>query len=63
MSVRELSFRGVPFRISCRETHPQHSSFFTFEDENAVRERDWGVRPGDFVLDVGAGVSHSVYAP
>lgn len=33
---------------------PQNPSWFTFDDEAAVRDRDWTVKPGDVVLDVGA---------
>ena len=33
---------------------PQNPTWFTYEDESEVRERDWLIRPGDVVLDVGA---------
>lgn len=51
--VRHLSFRGVPFLIACLPD-PLHDSTFIFEDESSVRERDWTVREGDVVLDIGA---------
>jgi FkbM family methyltransferase len=54
VTIKELSFRGHPYRIACDETSPQHPSWYSFEDESIVRERSWLIEPGDVVLDVGA---------
>lgn len=54
MIEKNLEFRGVPYRISHTECEPQDPSWFSFEDERTVRDRDWVVRPGDVVWDVGA---------
>ncbi len=53
-SVKSFGFRGSSFRISCTENVPQDSSWFSFVDEAEVRDRDWDVRAGDLVLDVGS---------
>lgn len=44
------------FRIAEIEgTHEQnHASWWTFQDEQVVRDRHWHPRPGEVVLDVGA---------
>ena len=53
--IKELHFRGAPYRISFTEQAGfQHPSWFSFEDEYDVRERDWKIESGDVVLDVGA---------
>lgn len=31
-----------------------HASWWTFEDEQSVRDRHWHIKPGDVVLDIGA---------
>lgn len=31
-----------------------HSSWWTFDDEQVVRDRHWHIKPGEIVLDVGA---------
>ena len=49
-----MSFRGAPYKIACANTFPQHPSWYSFEDESSVRDRDWGVGPGQYVMDVGA---------
>ncbi len=56
METAKYSFRGVEFLVACEEvgSMPQHPSWFTYEDESTVRDRDWAVKEGDFVLDVGA---------
>jgi FkbM family methyltransferase len=54
VAVRDFSFRGNTFKVACHETSPQNSSWFTFVDEQEVRDRDWTVSPGDYVLDIGA---------
>lgn len=52
--IKDLTFRGVPYKISASEETPQQPSWFSFEDESVVRDRDWAVSPGDVVLDVGS---------
>lgn len=53
--TRELSFRGVPFKIACYDQPGfQHPSWFSYEDESNVRDETWLIGPGDFVFDVGA---------
>lgn len=54
MLVKELSFRGVPYKISIQELVSQDPSWYSFEDESIVRDRDWTIAPGDVVLDIGA---------
>jgi len=53
--IQERSFRGAPYKIECTELEGyQHPSWFSFDDEADVRDRDWLIRSGDIVLDVGA---------
>jgi FkbM family methyltransferase len=52
--IKDLTFRGIPYKISATERIPQDPSWFSFEDESIVRDRDWVVAPGDVVLDIGA---------
>jgi FkbM family methyltransferase len=53
--IKELTFLGSPYRISYVEGPiVPHPSWFSFEDEHGVRERDWKIQSGDVVLDVGA---------
>jgi FkbM family methyltransferase len=52
--IKELSFLGHPYKISCMDTIPNHPSWYSFEDEHIVRERNWIISPGDVVMDVGA---------
>lgn len=52
--VREFSFLGRSFKVSCIDPTPQHASWFTFEDESEVRNRHWKICEGDRILDVGA---------
>lgn len=49
-----FSFRGNQYRVAHSVCEAQDPSWFSFHDESDVRERDWDVRPGDLVLDVGA---------
>lgn len=55
MEIRELTFRGRPYKIAALSRYPNDASWFTFEDESTVRDRDWDVAPGDVVLDIGSG--------
>jgi len=53
--IKDLSFRGHPYQIECSDSPAVcHPSWFSFDDESDVRERDWGIQKGDVVLDVGA---------
>lgn len=53
--TKELSFRGVPFKIAHYDQPGfQHPSWFMFEDETSVRDETWLISPGDWVFDVGA---------
>jgi len=52
--IRTFTFRDKPFQIYCSSEDPNHASAYTFVDENEVRERQWNVKEGDIVLDVGA---------
>lgn len=54
MLIKQLAFRGNPYKIAYVDTIPQHPSWYSFDDESSVRDRDWDIRPGDLVLDVGA---------
>lgn len=51
-SIRKKTFRGREFLYT--ET-TDRNSWWTFDDEDAVRERWWHIQPGDVILDVGAG--------
>lgn len=53
--IKELSFRGAPYKIECSDSAQVcHPSWYSFDDESAVRDRDWLIRAGDVVLDIGA---------
>lgn len=57
--VLQKSFRGSPpfsFVATKGAAHPDadHASWWTFEDEQEVRDRWWHPRAGETVLDVGA---------
>lgn len=54
MNTKSLSFRGHAFQIAYLDDYPQHPSWYSFDDESSVRDRDWKVESGDVVLDVGA---------
>lgn len=54
--VATFDFRGRPYLVACQNlgSMPQDASWFTYEDEAVVRDRDWTIAEGDVVLDVGA---------
>ena len=55
VQVREKEFRGHRFKFAeVRGTPADHSSWWSFDDEQALRDRWWHPNPGDTVLDVGA---------
>lgn len=53
--TKTMSIRGHEFKIACLETMKCHASWFTYEDEAEVRDRDWNIQEGDVVFDIGAG--------
>jgi FkbM family methyltransferase len=54
LKTKELEFRGNTFKICYREEYPQDASWFSFDDEAGVRDRDWNIQPGDVVFDIGS---------
>lgn len=53
--TKVCSIRGHEFKIATLKTTPFHPSWFTYIDEQEVRERDWKIQAGDLVFDIGAG--------
>lgn len=58
MDVKEVSFRGKPFKLCCLLDSPgqvgPHPSWYMYEDEAGIRDSQWQIGEGDLVLDVGA---------
>lgn len=52
--TRTLTFRGHEFKIACLNRMEQDPSWFSFDDESSVRDRDWDIKPGDVVFDIGS---------
>lgn len=52
--IRELSFRDHPYKIACTTKMAQDPSWFSFDDESSVRDRDWHIEPGQVVFDIGS---------
>jgi FkbM family methyltransferase len=52
IETRLKTFDGETFRFRCDPEN--HASWWSFEDEESVRERWWNIRAGDVVLDCGA---------
>jgi FkbM family methyltransferase len=52
LEIRSKVFRGGTFNFACDPNN--HASWWSFTDEESVRERWWNVQPGDVVLDCGA---------
>lgn len=52
--IKELEFRGNKFKICYYDDTPQEPSWFSFDDESGVRDRDWDIKPGDVVFDIGS---------
>lgn len=52
--AKEYTFRGNPFKVACVESFDFHPTWFTYVDEDQVRESMWNVQSGQNVLDVGA---------
>lgn len=53
--VTELDFRGNKYKIHALQRTPQDPSWFSFYDEAIVRDRDWTIQKGDFIIDIGSG--------
>lgn len=51
--IHEREFCGATFRFG-ETAHP--ASLDTFADEQEIRDAWWDIRPGDVVIDVGAGM-------
>lgn len=58
MLVADLTFRGRTFKVAYEPDN--HSTLFTYEDEESVRERWWHIQEDDVVFDIGA--AHGSYA-
>jgi FkbM family methyltransferase len=62
MDVKEFQFKGKNYLISCWNNYPPdsalaatpHPTWYTFQDESEVRDRNWNIKPGDVILDIGA---------
>lgn len=55
--IREKVFRGRAFKFVCVQRHTDglaDASWWSFTDEDAIREEFWHIAPGDVVLDIGA---------
>lgn len=53
--IREKSFRGRSFKFAeVRGTPADHASWWSFDDEQELRDRFWHPREGETVLDIGA---------
>ena len=55
VQVRTKTFRGMPFSFAeVRGTPADHASWWSFDDEQELRDRWWTPRAGDTVFDIGA---------
>lgn len=52
--IKEFTFKGVSYLICCEETYADHPTWFSHVDESEVRNRDWNILSGDFVIDIGS---------
>lgn len=52
--VATLDFRGNKFKVHVQQRVDQDASWFSFYDEAVVRDRDWTVQKGDYIIDVGS---------
>lgn len=53
--IHTKSFRGSPFKFAeVSGTPADHASWWSFDDEQELRDRWWHPAPGDTVLDIGA---------
>jgi len=54
MLIKELTFRGKMYKIAYTTETKDHPSWYSFEDESSVRDRNWHILPDDVVFDIGA---------
>lgn len=55
VQVRSKEFRGRSFKFAeVRGTPADHASWFSFDDEQELRDAFWNPKQGDTVLDIGA---------
>ncbi len=55
VQVRSKAFRGRTFHFAeVRGTPADHASWWSFDDEQELRDRWWNPQPGETVLDIGA---------
>lgn len=52
--AKTLEFKGKSFQISYVDSYATHPTWYSYEDEQDVRERFWNPGKGDIVLDIGA---------
>jgi FkbM family methyltransferase len=52
--IRNHSFKDQTFQIYCEERYPLHPTWYTFEDEQDVRNKFWNIQTGEKILDIGA---------
>ena len=53
--IHTKTFRGAPFKFAeVRGTPADHASWWSFDDEQELRDRWWHPAPGETVLDIGA---------
>lgn len=52
--IREKTFKGKTFKFACVEHMEMDPSWWSFTDEDSVREEFWNVGEGDTVFDIGA---------
>lgn len=51
--IKTLSFRGKEFKIEYYENMQGDPSWYSFEDEQSVRNDVWNIQSGDIIFDVG----------
>jgi FkbM family methyltransferase len=54
MKTKEYFFKDIGYKVSYLERINCDPSWFTFEDEIEVRNRDWNIEPGDIIFDIGS---------
>lgn len=52
--TKEVKANHYQYNIVYIDTIMHHHSWYSHEDEKDVRERDWHIKPGALILDVGA---------
>lgn len=55
VKIHSKTFRGRPFKFAeVRGTPADHASWWSFDDEQELRDRWWNPQVGETVLDIGA---------